>query len=258
MSGASIPPRPDGFRAIPEPPAPPAPGRPRATWRWWEAIAVYLAAILVSAFVTLPLVSAIHAEGLATLVVSAAAAIVIVGLLLLWLNRFHPTWRGAVGFPKRAWPEVRAGAAFGALLYPVVVLGVGLVVTLILDALTGHTVTGPVQVPGDLSAVGVITAVVYGVVIAPIAEELFFRGILFRAIRDGNGLGPSIVGSSVAFGLIHYIPAPALDSLLLMTVMMFTGAGLAYLYERRGNIVAPIVAHATFNVIGLVLIFSLR
>jgi membrane protease YdiL (CAAX protease family) len=47
-------------------------------------------------------------------------------------------------------------------------------------------------------------------------------------------------------------------SLLLMGVMVFTGVALAWFYERRGNIVASMVAHATFNVIGLTLILALR
>ncbi len=66
------------------------------------------------------------------------------------------------------------------------------------------------------------------------------------------------VGSGLAFGLIHYVPAPALDSLMLMSVMMVTGIALAYLYDRRGNVLADMVAHATFNVIGLILIFAVK
>jgi hypothetical protein len=88
--------------------------------------------------------------------------------------------------------------------------------------------------------------------------ELFFRGILFLSLRDRYGFGVGGWASGVAFGLVHYIPGPFLDSLLLMSIMVFTGFALAYLYERRGNIVAPMVAHATFNTIGLVAIWAFR
>ena len=54
---------------------------------------------------------------------------------------------------------------------------------------------------------------------------------------------------------VHYVPGPFDESLLLMIAMIFTGVGLAYIYERRGNIVAPIGAHMTFNAIAIVLIF---
>lgn len=253
-----VPPRPDRMHAIPPLLSAPVEERPKATWRWWEAIGVYLLAFILSGFVAMPLVLAIDSEGLAMFMASAASAIVIVGVLLFWLWRFHPTCRGAIGFPKRVWPEVRAGAVFGALLYPAMVFGFGLVLTLLLDAVAGRAVTAPEQLPPHLSAAGAIVGVVYIVVIAPIHEELFFRGILYRGIRDRHGVWLGIVGSSLAFGPIHYIPGPLMGNLLLMSVMACVGAALAYLYERRGNVVANMIAHATFNAIGFVLIVLLR
>jgi len=40
--------------------------------------------------------------------------------------------------------------------------------------------------------------------------------------------------------------------------MVFTGVGLALIYERRANLVADIAAHVAFNVIGIVIIFGSR
>ncbi|MEW6059460.1 MAG: CPBP family intramembrane glutamic endopeptidase [Actinomycetota bacterium] len=248
-----VPPRPD----LPHSTAPEEPRRQKATWRWWEAIGVYLLIMLASSLFTLPLLDTIRPTGLAEVVASAVMALANVGMLLLWLSRFHPRWRAAVGFPKRLWPEIRAGLLFGAVLYPVVVLGVGLVLTVAYQVLSGHPVEAPRQLPEELPAIGLVASAVYAVVIAPIHEELFFRGILFRSIRDRHGFGAGVVGSGLAFGLIHYHEGPALNSLLLMSIMVFTGIGLAWVYERRGNIVANTVAHATFNTIGLILIFAL-
>jgi membrane protease YdiL (CAAX protease family) len=39
--------------------------------------------------------------------------------------------------------------------------------------------------------------------------------------------------------------------------MVFTGIGLAWIYERRGTIVASMAAHMAFNVIGVVTILAL-
>lgn len=253
-----IPPRPDGvYPTLPEPPL--APERPAATWRWWEAILVYLViAILLGSLVALPLFLLIRSRGLADLTASAAIAVTNVVLLVLWLHRFHPLWRRIIGFPRRVWPEVRAGIAFGAIVYPTIVIGVGILVSLLLEAIAGQEVSAPRQIPAHPSAVGVAVSIAYAVVIAPIHEELFFRGILFRSLRDRYGFGMGAVGSGAAFGLIHYVPGPWYSSLLLISVMVVTGMALAYLYERRGNIVASVVAHATFNVIGLSFIFALR
>ena len=38
--------------------------------------------------------------------------------------------------------------------------------------------------------------------------------------------------------------------------MVFTGLGLAWIYERRGTVVASMAAHMAFNVVGLVLIIG--
>ena len=253
-----VPPRPDlPPDGVPVPEMPPT-ERPLATWQWWEAILVYLLILIVSAVATLPIFQVIRSRGLANLSASAIIAIVNVGLLVLWLQVFHPQWRRVIGFPRRIWPEVRAGTGFGALLYPVVVFGVGIVLNLLLQLITGRSIRSPRQLPAHLSTAGVAVSIAYAVVIAPIHEELFFRGILFRSLADRYGFAIGAGGSGLAFGLIHYVPGPVYGSVLLMGVMVFTGVALAWFYERRGNIVANMVAHATFNVIGLTLILVLR
>ena len=253
-----VPPRPDlPPDGVPVPEMPPT-ERPLATWQWWEAILVYLLILIVSAVATFPIFQVIRSRGLANLSASAIIAIVNVGLLVLWLQVFHPRWRRVIGFPRRIWPEVRAGTGFGALLYPVVVFGVGIVLNLLLQLITGRSIRSPRQLPAHLSTAGVAVSIAYAVVIAPIHEELFFRGILFRSLADRYGFAIGAGGSGLAFGLIHYVPGPVYGSVLLMGVMVFTGVALAWFYERRGNIVANMVAHATFNVIGLTLILVLR
>jgi len=253
-----VPPRPDLPAHGLAGPEMPTPERPLATWRWWEAILVYLLIMVVSAFVALPIFQVIRSRGLANLTASAIIALLSVALLVLWLQRFHPRWREVIGVPRRVWPEVRAGIGFGALLYPVVVFGVGIALNLLLELVTGRIIRSPRQLPEHLSAAGVALSIVYSLVIAPIHEELFFRGILFRCLADRYGFAIGAGGSGLAFGLIHYVPGPVYGSLLLMGVMVFTGVALAWFYERRGNIVASMVAHATFNVIGLTLILALR
>jgi membrane protease YdiL (CAAX protease family) len=91
-----------------------------------------------------------------------------------------------------------------------------------------------------------------------VTEELFFRGILYRGVRDRHGVVLGVLASAVPFGLSHVLAAPWQDVLLLQTIMMFTGTGLALIYERRANLVADIAAHMAFNVVGLYFIFGGR
>jgi membrane protease YdiL (CAAX protease family) len=89
------------------------------------------------------------------------------------------------------------------------------------------------------------------VVAAPLGEEVFFRGFLFGSLRGRMGFAPAAAISATAFALFHVTP-------LLVVLMFFVGVALAWLYERRGSLVAPIGAHAMFNVIGYTLLLMER
>mgnify|MGYP002382398304 CR=1 FL=1 len=76
----------------------------------------------------------------------------------------------------------------------------------------------------------------FAVVLAPVVEELVFRGILFPALRDAGWPRAAMAVASLGFGLIHgnaaaFLPLSAL------------GGFLAWLYLRTGNLWAPILAH---------------
>jgi membrane protease YdiL (CAAX protease family) len=262
MSVEHVPPRPDGLNPI-GPSLPPGPDDgvpPKATWSVWEALAVYFLALLIGGSAALPIARFVHDEDVANLAASAVAALSIIGVLLAWLASSHRSWRAVMGFPGRGrwWAEVRGALGFGLMLYPAMVFGVGIALSLVLTAISGRTAQAPEQVPSDLSAVGVGISIAYAIVIAPIHEEFFFRGVLFRSVRDRFGLVPGLVVSGVGFSLIHYLGGPWQDTALLMGVMLVNGMALAWWYDRRGTIVAPVIAHMVFNVIGLSLILTLQ
>ena len=257
-----IPPRPDGLHPVPAMPAPPevsGDSRPTATWSWYEAIGVYLLGFVLAGLATLP-VLALMDEGtdLTTVIVNALAAVVLLGVLLVWLTVNHRGWLEVMRLPEPgSWlREIGTAVVFGAGLAFAINVVIGRILEAILEAFSDAPVSAPPQVGEDLSAVGVAFTILYAVVIAPIGEELFFRGVLFRAIRDRHTFWIGAVGSGVAFGLIHFIPDSAADSALLMLGMFFTGVSLCYLYERRGTIVSPVVAHVTYNVLVLTLILT--
>lgn len=232
---------------------------PTATWRWWEGIGVYLLAILASALVTAPIVSLVEPRGTGLLLANIAFGLVVIGTLVAWLSRFHPGWKEMVGFPARVGREIAAGAIFGSLLYPVIQWGVGPLLTKLLELFADRAVESPDQLPPNLGGGRLALAAIYVLAAAPAAEELFFRGVLFRALRDRLSPAVGILGSSLAFGAVHYVPSnTGFDSLLLMGAAFFIGVGFAWIYERRRNIVASVSAHAAFNLFGLALILWQR
>ena len=79
-------------------------------------------------------------------------------------------------------------------------------------------------------------------VVAPIAEELFFRGLLqtfFLNVFRRRGL--AILLASLVFGGVHFTQPHAVAALAVL------GLFLGYAYERSGTVLVPIVIHSLFN-----------
>jgi membrane protease YdiL (CAAX protease family) len=233
--------------------------RPRSTWKWWEAILVFFLGLILGGLVATPIVLVFGTGNAPTVATNVVGEVVPGALLLLWLRTYHKEWKGAIGFPsrERAPGEIARGIGFGLVLYIVIAFGVGAILTVIFEQASGKNAHTPQQLP-SLSGIGIFWAALLALVVAPMVEELFFRGCLFRSLRDRHSFPLAAIVSAFSFGLVHYVPGPWQDTVLLMTIMVFTGLGLAWFYDRRGNIVASMAAHATFNLIGLILILSTR
>jgi membrane protease YdiL (CAAX protease family) len=83
---------------------------------------------------------------------------------------------------------------------------------------------------------------VSAVVLAPVFEELLFRGVFFAALKQA-GL------PRLAFWLSATIWAATHVNLMTFLPLAFFGVVLNLLYERTGNLLAPITAHAFFNLV---------
>ena len=84
-------------------------------------------------------------------------------------------------------------------------------------------------------------AVVFmAVLVAPMAEEIIFRGYFYGVIRRFGGRVPALLTSSLLFAAIH-IHLPSMLGLGLL------GLILCLLYERTASLWAPITFHALFN-----------
>lgn len=87
---------------------------------------------------------------------------------------------------------------------------------------------------------GVVLLVLIVVIGAPIVEELFFRGLVQRAVARRFGAGWAIAASSTLFGLAHFqtLQAPAL---------VVFGIVLGLLAHRTGRLGPGIATHMVFN-----------
>jgi membrane protease YdiL (CAAX protease family) len=88
-------------------------------------------------------------------------------------------------------------------------------------------------------------AILLAVVLAPVTEEIVFRGVLLRALAAKVGMWPAAILSSAVFAVIHF---EVLFSQPLALVGLFTvGLLLAIAYHRTGSLLVPMVGHAVFN-----------
>jgi membrane protease YdiL (CAAX protease family) len=80
------------------------------------------------------------------------------------------------------------------------------------------------------------------IVVAPICEELFFRGFLFRILRTRMSFWLAAVADGVIFGLVH-------GSFIILPVLAVLGVALCWVYERTGSLVPAIAIHVLNNTI---------
>lgn len=88
------------------------------------------------------------------------------------------------------------------------------------------------------------SVLVMAVVVAPVAEEIIFRGFLYPAAKKYAGAFISAVATSLLFAGLHgHLPSlPALCTLAICLVLA---------YEKTGSLLVPMIMHAVFNAVSV-------
>lgn len=163
-----------------------------------------------------------------------------VGLLLVsWLFVLRPNALAAL--PRFPGPDPGRALRLGLGLGVAAWLGASLVsagVVVLLESIGVDA--APQAAEQALALVDPWLAVVSIVILAPIAEELFFRGVVFNAFLRERGRAWAYVGSAALFAVIHL-------SLVALVPIFLLGLALAWVYDRTGSLLAPIAMHAVVN-----------
>ncbi len=174
-------------------------------------------------------------------------AFVILGIYLFAVRRVPPTVTNRWSF--LGWRSFEQKWIWGLPLL-VLVQFVGMAVANLVFVLpfTGTNYENPqieaITGGGALSGTDLWLLMILIAVVAPLAEELFFRGMLYPLLRQRLSIWPSILVNGLLFSLIHILP-PLLPGLFLVGVV------LAWVREKSGSIVPCILLHALQN--GIVL-----
>jgi membrane protease YdiL (CAAX protease family) len=176
------------------------------------------------------------------------AAVAVVAAAL-WSHRLP--FRDTLALLALRGRDVGSGIVYG-LLALLVLCVVNALIPLVQSALGGGVAAlpfTPPQIGG--TAFTLVTLWIGMVIAAPIAEELLFRGLLYRGLVDTRlGAFGAVLVTSLAFGIVH---APGFGWPRMVSTAC-VGLLLGWLRWQTGNTVIGIVAHAVMNLMGALLL----
>ena len=188
--------------------------------------------------------NASNGEVVTGLIVTIFLDLALIGLAAgfsLW--PYHLRWSalGLGPFDRRLWwlpPVAAAGALVGLITYAAVLKGLG----------AGAAVPNQDDLDPLFQSRAILPLTGFAVVImAPVAEEIFFRGFIFGGLIRPLGLPWAMVASGVLFGMFHISSGHAIGVVLPFSLI---GMLFAWLYHRSGSLWTNIFAHMLFNVVG--------
>ena len=160
--------------------------------------------------------------------------------------------RKRTGLP--AWPRPRMMIVQTLLAVPLIVICLVIegVVTTGVNGLLGDSARG--DSPTDVMLYSTnplqwILLYILGVVVAPLGEEPFHRGMLYNALRQRMHWGPAALLVSVVFAVFHPY------GLAERTAVFVVGLFLAGFYEWKKTLFAPMAFHALMNAYALTATF---
>jgi membrane protease YdiL (CAAX protease family) len=236
-----------GQITIPPPPPerPELPERLAPRWPAWYAAAGFVVA-LIGTLIAVGIVAA--ATGAAsddenptfTIVATLMQSIIFIGTAVLFssFTRRPEPWHFGLR-RTRLWPAV-GWAALGMFSFYVFAA----VYTAVVQPDAEQTVAQ--DLGADQGTFGLIAAGFMVVCVAPVAEEFFFRGFFYRALRSRYSMLVAAAIDGLLFGIIHFDFSSA-DALLILPPLAALGFVFCLVYERTGSLYPVIALHAINN-----------
>ena len=244
----SLPSRPELPEGVhrPEPPAPPERTWERAVPLWSPFAVAFAAFILASVsyavFVAIAGLSAAEAENAPGPLLGATFvqdAVLIGGAAFAVHLAVRSDAAGALGIrPTRLGPALGWGLAVMVVYW----ISTGIVVSIFGEP-PEQEITE--EIKEETAALALAGYIGITCVLAPLAEEVFFRGFLFPVLRSRWGTAAGVIATGALFSLVHASGSPA-EALIVLFVL---GAGLCLLYLRTGSLLPCIGLHALNNAI---------
>ena len=198
----------------------------------------------------------IEGAGLSGIGIVVAGGAVLYGGLLYVVGRVQERSGAgsageAFGFSFKGWRDVRLG--FLVFVMAAVLSAVANSMFVESERFSGENTELYRHFRDDLAAYAVL--VVLAVVVAPLVEELFFRGVLLPVLTDRIGPGRALVAQAALFGLVHIDPFAGTHNVSVVVVVAAMGWVVGWAAQHYGRLGPSIVAHALHNGLALTLLF---
>lgn len=231
-----------------------APARP-AMWKGVDVLFISLGILVAMALGVAALVfgmglaggdGSLRAQPLAFSVgiIAVQGIVMVLAVWLVGLLRRRYSWAD-IGLVKTTAGWVAASVGLFVVLRVVVT-----VLAMLMAQLGITSVQSQAIAPVGFSLPGAVGMLLFAGVLVPIAEEIFFRGVVYRWLRDKWGVGVGVVVSGIVFGAAHLEPATAIPAMVL-------GGVLALVFERSKSLWPSILIHILNNAFAIGLLYLL-
>jgi uncharacterized protein len=228
---------------------PPPPDRPelpegaQPRWPAWYAGVGFLVALIATVVVVGILDAATNAsaeDATFTVIATFLQGMIFIGTAVLFASfagKPRPEQFGLRATPF--WPTV-GWAALGIATF----FALAIAYTALVQPDTEQTVTQ--DLGADEGTLGLIAAGFMIICVAPVAEEFFFRGFFYRALRSRYSVLVAALIDGLVFGIIHY-PGDGAEGLLIVPPLAGLGIMFCLVLERTGSLYPVIALHALNN-----------
>jgi membrane protease YdiL (CAAX protease family) len=234
-------------QAPPDPPELPEDARQAPRWPAWYAASAFLVGV-VATFMVVGIAAAAtgttssNESPAFTIVATLLQGAIFVGTAVLFASFTAPPRAWHFGLRRtRLWPAI-GWAALGIVSFYVFAA----VYSAAVHPDAKQSVTE--SLGADQGTVGLVAAGIMVIAVAPAAEEFFFRGFFYRALRGRFPVLVAALIDGLLFGAIHYDFSSS-DMLLILPPLAVLGFVLCLVYEQTGSIFPTIALHSLNNAV---------
>lgn len=234
-----------------------APSRYTVPWSWVDVVGAAALSIVFTGIAgfAVTLARPVLPDVYVAPILVCASALAVAAAVMGWTRARRTDWAESVfGRHRPTRRDLVMAIAAGLGMFAVITLGLGWLLEVVVGASGGELPRVQQDLQGLAEDPRTAPLLALGaVVLAPIGEEMFFRGLFFPVLRRRLAAWPAITLSGAVFAGIHF--QSTLDAYAVTAVIVLpVGMTLAWLRERRATLWVPIVAHSVYNLVQVVVL----